>query len=184
MTSVFHNQTIHDLQQDRYVIWSFKHNAWWGPNEAGYTQNFKQAGLYTAEQAAACVRRNIFGQTLAIHVNLLPDNSDEPAKLIMHDRTLIRPAMNLPASMPPANELEAVVVPARSDLYTRILAKGAAIRNEDALLGEFLADYDNDLEDAIEAAERRMNTTGFSPQTRQTWRAVFDTLLARRPQQA
>jgi hypothetical protein len=36
---------------DAWLVWSYEHNAWWGPEWAGYTTNVLRAGLYT--QAAA-----------------------------------------------------------------------------------------------------------------------------------
>jgi hypothetical protein len=30
-----------------YLIWSFEHNAWWGPNEVGYVKNIEKAGRYS-----------------------------------------------------------------------------------------------------------------------------------------
>jgi hypothetical protein len=32
-----------------YNIWSLKHGAWWGPNDAGYTNERSRAGVYTHE---------------------------------------------------------------------------------------------------------------------------------------
>lgn len=34
-----------------YLIWSNEHDAWWGPNERGYTRNLHAAGQYTREDA-------------------------------------------------------------------------------------------------------------------------------------
>lgn len=34
-----------------YRIYSREHNAWWKPNECGYTVDVEQAGLYTFDQA-------------------------------------------------------------------------------------------------------------------------------------
>jgi hypothetical protein len=34
-----------------WLIWSHKHNAWWGPNCAGYTSDTMAAGRYTLEKA-------------------------------------------------------------------------------------------------------------------------------------
>jgi len=34
-----------------YLIWSHEHNAWWGPNERGYTQFISSAGRYREEDA-------------------------------------------------------------------------------------------------------------------------------------
>ena len=37
--------------EDRYCIWSFEHDAWWGPNHRGYTRELAQAGRYNAAEA-------------------------------------------------------------------------------------------------------------------------------------
>lgn len=42
---------------DEYLIWSIEHDAWWGPNETGYTTVTAQAGRYTRDRAAAIVQR-------------------------------------------------------------------------------------------------------------------------------
>jgi hypothetical protein len=34
-----------------FLVWSYEHRAWWGPNERGYTNAIVAAGRYTAEQA-------------------------------------------------------------------------------------------------------------------------------------
>ena len=36
------------MMEEMYLIWSFEHNAWWGPNERGYTTTISEAGRYTA----------------------------------------------------------------------------------------------------------------------------------------
>ena len=35
-----------------YLIWSFEHNAWWKPNERGYTTNIAAAGVYSLDRAS------------------------------------------------------------------------------------------------------------------------------------
>jgi hypothetical protein len=40
---------------DPVRIWSFEHNAWWAPNEMGYSQDIEKAGLYERERAEAIV---------------------------------------------------------------------------------------------------------------------------------
>jgi len=36
---------------DPWVIWSFEHDAWWGPHGWGYVSSLAQAGRYTEAQA-------------------------------------------------------------------------------------------------------------------------------------
>ena len=36
----------------KYYIWSHRHDQWWGPDRAGYTDHLAKAGQYTAEEAA------------------------------------------------------------------------------------------------------------------------------------
>jgi hypothetical protein len=50
----------------RYVIWSFEHDAWWGPDESGYVQQLHHAGRYTAEDAGRIVVRSIELDEVAI----------------------------------------------------------------------------------------------------------------------
>jgi hypothetical protein len=43
-----------------YLIWSFEHNAWWGPGECGYVGDVDRAGRYTLEHAEKiCLQANI-----------------------------------------------------------------------------------------------------------------------------
>ncbi len=34
-----------------WFVWSFEHNAWWGPNHCGYYTEVRAAGLYTEAEA-------------------------------------------------------------------------------------------------------------------------------------
>lgn len=34
-----------------FLIWSIEHNAWWRPDECGYTKRNDQAGVYSQEDA-------------------------------------------------------------------------------------------------------------------------------------
>lgn len=36
---------------DTYLIWSHEHQAWWGPDECGYTERVSMAGRYTRPTA-------------------------------------------------------------------------------------------------------------------------------------
>lgn len=38
------------------LIWSASHDAWWRPNECGYTRDLLTAGVYTREHAERCAR--------------------------------------------------------------------------------------------------------------------------------
>lgn len=40
-----------------WLIWSFEHNAWWKPNEMGYTESRDSAGRYTIERATKIVEQ-------------------------------------------------------------------------------------------------------------------------------
>ena len=40
---------------DMYLIWSWKHRAWWAPNGAGYTKDIMEAGRYTQDAAGLIV---------------------------------------------------------------------------------------------------------------------------------
>jgi hypothetical protein len=37
--------------EPKYLIWSFRHHAWWKHNAGGYTLELRHAGRYTAEEA-------------------------------------------------------------------------------------------------------------------------------------
>jgi hypothetical protein len=34
-----------------WLVWSYKHGAWWGPDHSGYTMSISNAGVYTEEEA-------------------------------------------------------------------------------------------------------------------------------------
>lgn len=43
-----------------WLVWSNEHNAYWGTNKCGYTQNAMKAGRYTAREAKSiCKNANI-----------------------------------------------------------------------------------------------------------------------------
>ena len=50
----------------KYLIWSFEHNAWWRPNECGYTENIDEAGRYEPEDAKRIVANSILCEEIAI----------------------------------------------------------------------------------------------------------------------
>jgi len=37
----------------RFLIWSYEHDAWWGPNGRGYVKDIEKAGRYHPVNAAA-----------------------------------------------------------------------------------------------------------------------------------
>lgn len=37
--------------QDRYLVWSNEHQAWWGPEHRGYTRHIDRAGRYDRAEA-------------------------------------------------------------------------------------------------------------------------------------
>lgn len=39
------------MTEQKWVIWSNEHDAWWRPNRNGYTTLFRDAGLYTYDEA-------------------------------------------------------------------------------------------------------------------------------------
>jgi hypothetical protein len=40
-----------EIERD-FLIWSYEHDAWWGPAKMGYTKDFERAGRYTKDEAA------------------------------------------------------------------------------------------------------------------------------------
>ena len=49
-----------------YLIWSYEHDAWWGPNHCGYTNDLEQAGRYSAVDTGEIVTRSIMMEELAV----------------------------------------------------------------------------------------------------------------------
>jgi hypothetical protein len=43
--------TDDDNVRRNWVVWSYEHDAWWGPNHAGYQRSLLLAGLYTEAEA-------------------------------------------------------------------------------------------------------------------------------------
>jgi hypothetical protein len=50
----------------RYVVWSFEHKQWWGPNHAGYTPHLAEAGRYTPAEVGGIVTNSIWAEEVAI----------------------------------------------------------------------------------------------------------------------
>lgn len=42
-------------KENKWLIWSIEHNAWWGTNRIGYTKSRKLAGRYSEQDAADIV---------------------------------------------------------------------------------------------------------------------------------
>jgi hypothetical protein len=51
-----------DKREQRFLVWSHKHQAWWGPGHAGYTTDLMQAGRYTRAEALDICRNALPGQ--------------------------------------------------------------------------------------------------------------------------
>ena len=55
---------------DLFVIWSWKHRAWWAPDREGYTQHIGEAGRYSFEEASDIVIRHLpAGEEVAIFLS-------------------------------------------------------------------------------------------------------------------
>jgi hypothetical protein len=61
-----------------YLIWSFEHRAWWGPDECGYTEDLAQAGRYSADDAGRIVTGSIWLDEVAILEKALAWWCDKP----------------------------------------------------------------------------------------------------------
>jgi hypothetical protein len=60
-----------------FLIWSFEHDAWWGPGERGYPTDIRKAGHYSLERAVEiCTKANLTGLNEAVVP--LPPNSMLP----------------------------------------------------------------------------------------------------------
>ena len=54
-------QMLEQQLADKYVIWSFEHNAWWRDNSCGYSTNIFGAGLYCKAEADEIVKGANYG---------------------------------------------------------------------------------------------------------------------------
>lgn len=50
-------KAIDSTTDGRWLIWSNEHDAWWAPNERGYTRSRRGAGRYSYHRALEIVRR-------------------------------------------------------------------------------------------------------------------------------
>lgn len=49
-----------NVEGGHWLVWSIEHDRWWKPGAYGYTDNIKEAGLYTFEQALDICRKANF----------------------------------------------------------------------------------------------------------------------------
>jgi hypothetical protein len=48
-----------------WLVWSYEHDAWWGPGRMGYVKDSRKAGRYTYEEAEAiCAQANRFSEVV------------------------------------------------------------------------------------------------------------------------
>lgn len=63
--------------QISFLLWSNKHQKWWGPNQRGYTSNIAEAGRYTEDEAIRAVVKSAFNgrvdQVTCMVVDPVPD---------------------------------------------------------------------------------------------------------------
>lgn len=45
------------MTDERFVIWSIEHSAWWRPNWLGYCETLTEAGVYSKEEADEILAR-------------------------------------------------------------------------------------------------------------------------------
>lgn len=48
-------EAVEEATENRYLIWSFEHDAWWRPASIGYTKNRTEAGEYSFKEAMKIV---------------------------------------------------------------------------------------------------------------------------------
>ncbi len=54
------------MDNAKYYIWSFEHNAWWRGGEWGYTNDIGEAGIYSHEVAnKICLDANVHGNNIS-----------------------------------------------------------------------------------------------------------------------
>lgn len=54
----------------KYIVWSFRHNQWWGPDHRGYTSDPSLAGRYARGEAADIMLNALPGQNVAFDERL------------------------------------------------------------------------------------------------------------------
>jgi hypothetical protein len=61
------------VSDDRdYLVWSHEHGAWWRPDRVGYTVEFREAGLYTRDEALAICANALGGWREGLPFNEVP----------------------------------------------------------------------------------------------------------------
>ena len=50
----------------KYLIWSYDHDQWWGPDKCGYTHSMEDAGRYSGTEAHQIVLESMLMEKLAI----------------------------------------------------------------------------------------------------------------------
>lgn len=50
----------------RYVIWSFRHRAWWRAHRQGYTEDLSSAGQYEAGEAGQIITDSVMCENVAM----------------------------------------------------------------------------------------------------------------------
>lgn len=53
---------MYNQDKTQWLIWSIEHNAWWAPNEQGYTPYRSMAGKYSTEDASRIVKSANIGE--------------------------------------------------------------------------------------------------------------------------
>lgn len=71
----------------RYLIWSFHHGLWWGPNQNGYVHSVAIAGKYTAEEAMEILCNDVVRRNMPVHAEGARDDA-WPAKQATREGTL------------------------------------------------------------------------------------------------
>lgn len=54
----------------QYYIWSHRHNQWWGPDRAGYSNSLAAAGVYIEAEAADIALGGMPGANVPVDTRL------------------------------------------------------------------------------------------------------------------
>lgn len=64
MIEIRHEGEVEAALPSDYLIWSYEHDAWWGPGKCGYTRDETKAGRYQeAEAKEICDNANQYSAT-------------------------------------------------------------------------------------------------------------------------